>query len=301
MSLSCNTCNLLISPDEPFVECCKCENGYHFGKCAGLTEKSFKAKNEAAKKSWQCPSCRSASGGNMCSKDSNDSETEIKLALMSINQKLERLMPLTKKVESIEESLTFISTKFDEFEQKFCHQEADLKDIKKKVSELEKKDDLNQVICAQLEKEMHDLEFRSRQLNLELHGIREVANENLMVTLNDVADKLQVPHLMESDVANVHRIPAKHGKVPGIIVRFTKQAIRDQWIRNKKNLKDSHPPIFMQENLTRRNRELLQATKECAKDKGYKFVWYLNGKVLVRKSEGVNAVHVKGKSDLEHL
>lgn len=57
----------------------------------------------------------------------------------------------------------------------------------------------------------------------------------------------------------------------------------------------------MQENLTRRNRELLQTTNERATDKVYKFTWYINGKVFVRKSEGVSAIHVKGKSDLNRL
>lgn len=63
---------------------------------------------------------------------------------------------------------------------------------------------------------------------MELHGIKEVANEDLVVILNNVADKLRVPHLMESDIATVHQIPAKRDQLPGIIVRFTKQAIRDK-------------------------------------------------------------------------
>lgn len=60
--------------------------------------------------------------------------------------------------------------------------------------------------------------------------------------------------------------------------------------------------MFIQENLTRQNRELLRVTKDHVKeDKGYKFAWHVNGKVLVRKAEGMRAIHIKGRSDLDRL
>lgn len=112
---------------------------------------------------------------------------------------------------------------------------------------------------------MNDLEFRSRRLNLVIYGIPAVQGENLLTSLNELADKL--PHLTESDVTSSHRLPAKQGHVPGLIVRFMRQQNMDTWLKGKSKLKGSTPRMFIQENLTRYNRELLRETKDQAKEK----------------------------------
>lgn len=64
---------------------------------------------------------------------------------------------------------------------------------------------------------------------------------------------------------------------------------------------NSTPRLFIQENLTRHNRELLRETKERAKAKNYAYVWHTNGKILVRKTVGVHAIHIKCNYDLDNL
>lgn len=193
--------------DEPSVKCAECAAVYHFGKCAGVTEKSFRGKNVSAKETWRCPTCRSATP-RAESRGSVEPEIDINLVLASINQKLDSLPRLTEKVEAMEKSLQFMSNKFDEFELKFSRQDNEIKELKKRVTELEDKDDTNQVNLTQLQEEINDLEYRSRQLNLEIHGIPKAENENLLALLNNVAEKLDVPPLAQSDLAAVHRLPS---------------------------------------------------------------------------------------------
>lgn len=57
----------------------------------------------------------------------------------------------------------------------------------------------------------------------------------------------------------------------------------------------------MCENMTRLSRSLLTKTKEWAKNAGYAFVWHTNGKVLVRKKSGDNAVVIRTVQDLDDL
>ncbi|XP_077486835.1 uncharacterized protein LOC144098211 [Amblyomma americanum] len=163
------------------------------------------------------------------------------------------------------------------------------------------KEDENQSAQAQLRREVNELEFRNRQLNLEIHGVPLVQGENLHNVLNGVADQLETPHLVEHDIASVHRLPAQKDKIPGIIVRFTRQSTRESWLSKKSKLNDSHPRIFIQENLTRHNRDLLQATKNWAKEAGFKYVWHTHGKVLLRMSDGANAIHIRSRDDLDRL
>lgn len=53
---------------------------------------------------------------------------------------------------------------------------------------------------AEVQAEVDNLEWRSRRLNLEFHGIQETEDENLLEAINAMAIKHQFPPLAESDV-----------------------------------------------------------------------------------------------------
>lgn len=301
MSSICSACRSpIVEEEEGSLKCTECASTYHFGKCAGITEKSYKAKKADAKKTWRCPMCRSGSPRASCSED-NQSELNIASVLASINQKLECLPLLNAKVETMENSIQYMSKQFDDFEKKIKRHKTDIKELKKRVTELEERDEENRVTQERLLQEVNELEFRSRRLNLEIHGVSGEQGEDLMVLLNKVANKLEVPEITQNDIVSAHRLPARQGNVPGIIVHFTRQQDRDAWLKKKNALKNSMPRVYIQENLTRRNRELLQKAKDQAKEKGYAFAWYTGGKVLVRKTEGARAIHIKNEGDIAHL
>lgn len=189
----------------------------------------------------------------------------------------------------------------DEFEKKIDRQDTEIKALKARVAELEQIHDNNDVVQRELQRELHELEFRSRRQNLEVHGIVAVPGEDLITSLNTVAEKLKVPHITPCDVVSVHRLPSKGDNIPGIIAQFARQTTRDAWLTNKSKLKDSTPRVYIQENLTLHDRELLRSIKAAAREKGYRYVWHVNGKVLVRKTDGARAVHVKNTEDFERL
>lgn len=119
---------------------------------------------------------------------------------------------------------------------------------------------------------MNDLEWRSRKLNLELHGIDKSENENLLQKVNKIAAKLELAPLVETDITAVHRLPGKPDKVPGIIVRFTKPSTRNAWLHAKKKLNKDRSDPFILENLTKHNRALLQTAKDWASNRQYAYV-----------------------------
>ncbi|KAG0409718.1 hypothetical protein HPB47_013169 [Ixodes persulcatus] len=275
MSDTCSHCQspFLEKNDGP-VECSECACKYHFGKCAGVTKKSFSGKSEDSKTTWRCPTCR-ATGSRASNSGEEQSEIDVRALLASINQRLAGLPELKEKVDSMERSVQFLSKQFDDFEKTLKVHDAEIKELKRRVTDLEKKDELSRAANDQLQKEVNDLEFRSRRLNLEVHGIPEVQGENLIETLNNIAEKLEVPRLAESDVVALHRLPARQDHAPGIIVHFIRQQIKDT--------------------------EYLRAAKDRAKERGYAFAWYANGKVLVRRTEGARAIQIKCLDDLDKL
>lgn len=107
MSDTCPSCEKAIANKGANVKCAECGHKYHFGKCAGLTEKTYKGKSEASRKDWRCPTCR-AEQCSISSEDGN-SDTDIKVILASIKQSLECLPALKVTVEKMEQAIGFMS------------------------------------------------------------------------------------------------------------------------------------------------------------------------------------------------
>nr|XP_050052394.2 uncharacterized protein LOC126548287 [Dermacentor andersoni] len=231
-------------------------------------------------------------------KSSDDSDAQdVRQLLMTINGKLDQLLPLREVVEGIEDTLQFLSEQYDELQQRTERNENEIKDLKRRTERVEG----NESDVNQLHAEIDQLEWRSRRLNLEFHGIQHSEKENLLEKLNDVAVQLELPQLSENDVVSVHRLPSKKENIPGIICRFAKQADRDRWWKSRQKLRESKDDVFLLENVTKTTRDLLFQTKIWAKRANCKYVWHSNGRVLVRKTDGERAVAVSTERHLDKL
>lgn len=169
--------------------------------------------------------------------------------------------------------------------------------MKQRLEKIETRDDE----VAHLINEVDNLEWRSRRLNLEFHGIQQTANEDLLGKINALAAEIEIPQLLESDIVSIHRQPIDKNKIPGVICRFAKQAQRDVWWQNRKKIRSLDENCFVMENLTKRTRALLFETKNWAKTKHIKYVWHSNGRILARKTDGERAMVISSLCDLEKL
>lgn len=136
-------------------------------------------------------------------------------------------MTLKETVDGIEHSVQMMSEQCDEIRSQLSRQNVDIKDLKARVGKLEESKCDNEV--SQLRDETNDLEWRSRRLKLELHGIPPTDNENLLEKMNPVVTRIGVPDLAESEVVLAHRLSLKPGKVPA-----SKRQTRDQWLKKRK-------------------------------------------------------------------
>ncbi|KAH9380087.1 hypothetical protein HPB48_009916 [Haemaphysalis longicornis] len=195
--------------------------------------------------------------------------------------------------------MQLLSNKYDTVITDMTNQQKQMADIRRRVERMDTGQGNAEI--NNLKKDMNELEWHNHKLNLELHGIQKTEHENLLEKVNAVAASLKVPELTESDVTAVHRLPSKPDKTPGIIVRFTRQTVRDKWLQNKKKLVEAKSDVFIQENLTKQTRTLLWETKKWAEEKGFRFVWHSYGKVLVRRCEGERAVVVRSRNDLSAI
>lgn len=294
----CSKCKEEIPHREQSISCCECEYPYHIGNCAGISETTLKTKGEAYRKAWKCPTCRAAKlKGGATSKQRQDGDMWVLLAAM--NEKLDNLLALKETVGNIEASVQVMSDKYDEILSHITEQKQDIKDLKRRVEKIEnanKKDEL-----SKMKTELHELEWRSRRLNLEFHGVPKTDGEDLLNKVNEVARSLDVSALNISDVAAIHRLPSKSDRTPGIIVRFVSQLTRDLWLSRKARLRTIGNKLYINENMTKQNRELLAKAKDWAKSADFTYVWHKDGKIFVRRQSGERAFVIRCEDDLQAI
>lgn len=299
MSLSkggCSSCHEDLPLDGNVVICCDCDSSYHLGSCSGIPKSAFKSKSESQKKNWQCSTCKTVKlGGNFGGRQAHD--LDIARILGEIDRKLSCLTALKDTVGNIEKSIQLLSDKYDDVLDRVKEQDREIKSLKQRVAAFEKQEDET----AKLKQAVNDLEWHSRKSNLEIHGVPQSDKEDLLSKVNEVATKLGVEQLTDTDVAAVHRLPARPDKPPGIIIRFTRQSVRDNWFGKKRNLKPAETTAHIQENMTRQSKALLWSAKQWAREHNFKYVWHRNGAIFVRKTDGERALLVKSENELQFL
>lgn len=279
--------------------CAGCNRNYHFGKCSNIAESTYKSKGEGWRKSWQCQTCKGRKSKGSQGEKLKGEDVNVASVMLAVHEKLEGLMTLKTTVENIEKSVQMMSSKYDEILAHIRKQDKEVKELKHRVQAIEEREKTYRT--DEIAQELHELELHSRKLNLEFHGLPVTESEDLLSKVNAVAEKLHLPQLADSDVVAVHRLPAAKDKVPGVIVRFAKQAIRDSFLEKRNELRKSEDPCHILENLTKKNRLLLGTTKVWAKNHGYKYVWHKNGKVYVRQKDGEKAIRVRNESELDNV
>lgn len=293
--------------DEPYdkdnvMQCTECTYFYHLGTCSGVSESTFKSKGATWHNAWRCPTCRTAKLRSSQSKPEpkqRSDEIDVTTILVGINEKLESLMGLKESVTALEQSVSMMSAKYDEVLKHMRQHDGDIKSLKNRVTSIENRE--RETNVQQIAQDMNALEWQTRKMNLEVHGIPVSEHEDLLGKLNLVAEKLEVPVLAETDIAALHRLPARPDKVPCIIVRFARQATRDQWLDKRRKLNRTDEDCYILENMTRQDRALLSAAKEWAKENGYRYSWHRNGKIFLRRRDGERVILVKCEMDLQNL
>lgn len=295
----CCACRLEVPENGLYVTCSECKFKFHIGGCSGVSADSFTGKRDGTKKHWKCDTCRGPTQKENGATGKQKIDINVASQLVELNTKLDSLLTLPTKIGELEASVQVLSDKFDEFQARLASQEKVTQELTKRVQKLEGADSTKEL--TQLQLDVNGLEYHSRRLNVEIHGVQETEKEDLLTKVNEIAKQIKVPPLSRNDVEAIHRLPAKPGKTRAIIVRFTRQELRDSWLANKKELKKENKNTYICESLTRLARVLLSKAKEWQLESGYQFVWYSYGKVRVRKAIGDRVIVVRDERDLAAL
>ncbi|XP_028414768.1 uncharacterized protein LOC114537858 [Dendronephthya gigantea] len=231
--------------------------------------------------------------------------------LNPVMKTLDDLRHKINKIDKIEESIDFLSSKYDELITKYDSANDLMKDVQEENQCLRKQ--LHEAVnnIEMLKAEVNDLEQYSRRDCLEIRGIPMVMGENTNEIVKRIGQEVGV-HVSDQDISISHRLRASDGRDPAIIVKFNRRDVRDKLYRERKVLRDksikdigitrfTDRKIYIVESLTNQNRKLFNKCLEVRREKNFKYIWTSSGKILLRKNESSPTIPVVNWRDLTKI
>ncbi|KAL4719484.1 hypothetical protein ACJJTC_014421 [Scirpophaga incertulas] len=224
----------------------------------------------------------------------------------------EKICDLTKKLSDFQDSIQFLNHHFEQLKS----QQASTTEHMEK---LQKDNAMLNVTVADLTSRLAIAEQHQRESNVEINGIPEHRNENLTNCIMQLAKTINVS-LKEEDFIQVTRVAKTNRDDPRprlVVAKLRTPRQRDQLLAgvqtynksNKENKLNTHhlgiagtkAPVFVAEHLTPANKRLHAATRQKAKEKGFKFVWVRNGRIYIRKNETCQALTIRSLDNLKNI
>lgn len=215
-------------------------------------------------------------------------------------------------IDSMKKSLIFLNNQFEDVKK-------ENENIKKEVKFVKLNNERLNVQLKEMKKEVSNsslqLDYIERNLksrNVEITGVPFMKNENVVDVAMKVMKKVD-PLLCEEDIESARLLVKKDNKneviKSSILVRFKNINKRNYIYSSKKNLAkakissldDGIKNVYINENLTPKNKQLFYLANCYRKTNNWRFLWTTNGTVYLRKKEGSDTVTVRNISDLDNL
>lgn len=224
-------------------------------------------------------------------------------------------------VKELKKSVNFISEKYDEMEKKNKEIFTLMKNIKKEKEEIKLE---NELLKKEVMKFKKDINFLTTKLNnedqnklinnIEIKGVQNKEIQNDEDVTKQILTKIGV-NIKKDDILIIERKKFnKEGNNNTIQIKCKNHNIKEDILKKnktyfKKNgkirnidvkLPGPETNIYINEHLTVRNKYLLGKAKELRKF-NYKFIWYKNGTIFVRRNEEEKIVQITNEEQIEKL
>lgn len=304
---NCGTCSKGFTSQHLKVTCVDCNRDFH-GKCVSMGKSDIDYLI-TANLSWRCQICSIERRKSMKFESSASSGD---ITLQDIMEEIKAVKQIQIASSSdFNKAIEHVDSKID------CHMKdtaakwGKIEYLLEKLETIEKENHILKKKICDLEARIEDEEQYSRVNCIEIHGIPQQTNENVLQIVKEVG--VAIDYKVSDDmIDNCHRLGRSvSGKpVPGIIVKFTRRLDKEEFLRKKRvrhNLSTRHMgmntdlPVFINESLCPSRRRLYALARQAKKTKEYKYIWLRGGKILMRKNDGGPVKLVSSAGDLEHL
>ncbi|CAK1600632.1 unnamed protein product [Parnassius mnemosyne] len=296
--VQCKKCKLFLSLAKEDVVRCKgeCENVYH-KKCV----------NKKFLSSMLCDDCQTNKSSPKQSVDDtkitlNPSDESGDYVLAEVNKKLAVIYSVEKKIEELTNGVEFYADMYQKL--------LDFKEeSQKKIKALEQKNVYLEKCNKALEERVQELEMKDKEKNIEIHGLEKQENENTILVVQKMAEKLNLNPNEIQDAQRVGHVKPDDAKPKTVLVTLRSKSARNSWMLVKKETKitnnkvydnGSEKRIYINEDLPKYKRQLLWTVRNKLKPKGFQYIWVQNGSILVKKnSEEKKIYNIRLEEDLQ--
>ncbi|CAH2108735.1 unnamed protein product [Euphydryas editha] len=350
-------CNRQQNSNE-YIICSHCSKKYHYA-CVATTTTQFKELTSDLKVNWLCPECNRPRAGLDNSntpiravathandkqdslnvtvrnkhKVSKTSDTdlyaltpadvrqiireELHIIFNAFQSKIEtqlgnKISEISSQLTQVTESITFMEKEYEEVRR-------DMQQKIEVINQLESENKNLRSYIQDMDSRLSQMERNSRASNIEIQGVPEHRNENLVTAVKQLAHTIKY-NLTESDIhlcTRVSKIQKNSNRPRSIIVKFSCPRVRDGFLAaaiayNKRNSNDKlntshigmggeHKPMYVTDHLSPSMKALHAAARVKAKELKYKYVWVKGGHVYMRKSDTSDYKFIKNMDTLNSL
>lgn len=230
-----------------------------------------------------------------------DQDITLKKLCADVAEVKQQNVKIQQSNEDIEKAIDFLSKQYD--------------NINAKVDTLERERKDNLAHIASLENKIYYIQKSLKSTVFEIRNVpasKPESKQDLLKIVQDTCNTLNVD-VQPSQIKDIYRVVNKSG-LTSVVAECTSTFTRDAILsgaklynqQNKNNklssssigMQGKSVPIYISESLTAAGRKLYSMARETAKYMEYKYCWIKNGKIFLRKTDGVPALEIKSESQL---
>lgn len=297
--MECKKCSRQLIQEDAVVCYGECKGHFHFD-CAQVREVQYRKRTLAEKQSWTCSDCKSDRSKKDASTPGTPSLTDLYTLVMNVSL---TLTTVQKDLKDISKSQQHLSDCYDEMDKKMKSLEHINKDVNVLKEALVEKDKQITDLTARV---VHVEQYAKRR-QLELTNVTTTPGEDLYRIVMKIGELIGV-NTTELDIDHVYRLFSSTNKNPPILVEFRTINKRNEWINKRNSTVVTNDKvcgsgygknrIFINESLSSHFKSLLWTAKNEAKRLGYKFCWFRNDRILVKKAENDKVFVISCLSDV---
>lgn len=308
----CAGCDDPLPDSNEYAICSQCDSSLHF-ECADILESTWNRMGQVRRDAWKCKSCSGKGKSRDTTKELIAKLQEEFLVKMeeTIKEQFKQYDEnLGRQMADFKESVEFFSKKIDEYEKKIDGYSIQVKELKTSQISLEQENRELKKSLNDYKLQLDNLEQYNRNKNIQIDGIPEVTNEKMSDIVKKLENVSDIPIDFSNDIQAIHRLPTRREKGPKpIVIQFTNRQTRDAVLRKCKKLRVKSTDfvvdvpeanVYINAHLTPHNKNLLFYAKKL-REYGWSFIWTVEGKVFVKKSESDRKIHVTSIEQIDKL
>lgn len=275
----CGQCRMIVKEDkEENIECDKCGKIFH-ALCTKLDKRQYDRLLKNSEEEYVC---------HLCDDDVSTAGT-VKGELQQIQSKL-------NKLDQLQESMNFMSAKFDEVLK-------GISDNRKKIQNIEKENQILKTEIKSLKESVKILNNERVKNNCVVSGVNFNNDVSAKDAVIEISKSVGVD-IQKDSIDDAYFLKRKNVSNPkqSLVVKFNTKSAKDKLMSVKPKLKnnESTKSVYVNDFLSKESMDLLNYARTL-KSVGYHAVYSYSGRIYAKKSEITKARLIKSEEDVDAI